>query len=100
MESKTTDGGFNLRLCSTDTRDDVKSFAIETASGALTSKIKGELKRFNDVATVVSKALAEKFGGSWHVIVGKSFGSFITHETSCMVYFFLGQVGFLAFKHG
>ena len=39
-------------------------------------------------------------GGAWHCIVGKHFGSFVTHETKSLCYFFIGHVGFLIFKHG
>ena len=41
-----------------------------------------------------------RYPGAWHVIVGKHFGSFVTHETKSIVYFFVGAVGFLVFKHG
>ena len=97
MESKVA---FNLKVCAADAADDMKSFAVEAASRALMNKLKGDVKRFNEVAMMVSRALAEEYGGAWHVIVGKSFGSFVTHETATLLYFFLGQIGFLAFKHG
>jgi hypothetical protein len=33
-----------------------------------------------DVATAVKVDLSGHFQGAWHVIVGKSFGSYVTHE--------------------
>jgi len=62
--------------------------------------MRGELKRYHEVAQHITEALVEKFGGAWHTIVGKSYGSFVTHEDQNMVYFGLGQVLVLAFKHG
>jgi dynein light chain LC8-type len=41
-----------------------------------------------------------RYPGAWHVVVGTSFGSYVTHEVSSIIYFFVGAVGFLVFKHG
>ena len=30
---------------------------------------------------------------SWHVLVGRNFGCFVTHEASKFIYFYIGQVG-------
>ena len=27
---------------------------------------------------------------NWHVVIGKNFGSFVTHETRCFLYFYVG----------
>mmetsp|Transcript_37390 Transcript_37390/g.57384 ORF Transcript_37390/g.57384 Transcript_37390/m.57384 type:complete len:116 (+) Transcript_37390:135-482(+) len=35
-----------------------------------------------------------------HVIVGRNFGSYVTHETKHFIYFYLGQVAILMFKSG
>ncbi|KAF8354038.1 hypothetical protein PRIPAC_95661 [Pristionchus pacificus] len=35
-----------------------------------------------------------------HCIVGRNFGSYVTHETNYFVYFYLGQVAILLFKSG
>jgi len=37
---------------------------------------------------------------SRHVIVGRNFGSYVTHETKHFIYFYLGQVAVLLFKSG
>ena len=44
----------------------------------------GELKYFKDMALYIKKAIEEKEGGSWHVIVGTSFGSFVSYEHKTM----------------
>ena len=33
-------------------------------------------------------------------IVGRNFGSYVTHETKHFIYFYLGQVAILLFKSG
>ena len=55
------------------------------------------------MALYIKKALEEKedkFGGSWHVIVGTNFGSFVSYETKCVNLFYLEHIGFLMFRHG
>ena len=37
---------------------------------------------------------------TWHCIVGRNFGSYVTHETKHFIYFYLGQVAVLLFKSG
>ena len=35
-----------------------------------------------------------------HAVVGRNFGSYVTHETKHFIYFYLGQVAILLFKSG
>ena len=53
-----------------------------------------------DVAVFLRKEFDKKYGPTWHCIVGKRFGSFVTHETGHHIYFYLGQTAFLLFKTG
>lgn len=38
------------------------------------------------------------YGPAWHCIVGKSFGSFVTHSPGGFLYFSLESFSFLLFK--
>lgn len=38
------------------------------------------------------------YQATWHCIVGRHFGSYVTHEKSCYCYFYVGQMGVLAWK--
>ncbi|CAI0389644.1 unnamed protein product [Linum tenue] len=38
------------------------------------------------------------YGPAWHCIVGSSFGSFVTHSTSCFLYFSMEKLYILVFK--
>jgi dynein light chain LC8-type len=42
----------------------------------------------------------KRWSPHWHVIVGRNFGSFVTHETKNFVFFYLGDHGVLLFKAG
>ena len=53
-----------------------------------------------DVAAFIKKEFDKKYNPTWHVIVGRNFGSYVTHETKHFIYFYLGQVAILLFKSG
>merc|ERR1711966_60438 len=53
-----------------------------------------------DVAAHIKKDFDKKYNPTWHCIVGRNFGSYVTHETKHLIYFYLGQVAILLFKSG
>ncbi|TAQ86566.1 hypothetical protein B7494_g5121 [Chlorociboria aeruginascens] len=44
------------------------------------------------------KQFDDRKGATWHCIVGRNFGSFVTHETKHFIYFYLGHCAILLFK--
>ncbi|CDW85199.1 dynein light chain type [Stylonychia lemnae] len=60
----------------------------------------GELKYFKDMALHIKHEMEKKQQGSWHVIVGTNFGSYVTYEHKGVILFWLENIGFLLFKHG
>eukprot|EP00796_Vickermania_ingenoplastis_P013385 gene13385-9212_t len=78
-----------------DMPEDMQADAIEVALQAM--------EKFNvekDIAAYVKKEFDKKYQPTWHCIVGRNFGSYITHETHCFLYFYFGQVAILLFKSG
>ncbi|BHF64179.1 hypothetical protein AAHC03_04794 [Spirometra sp. Aus1] len=78
-----------------DMDEDVQQSAIETAQQAL--------EKFNiekDIAAHIKKEFDKKHSPTWHCVVGRNFGSYVTHETRHFIYFYLGQVAILLFKSG
>eukprot|EP00438_Fugacium_kawagutii_P008059 Skav223968 [mRNA] locus=scaffold3540:328665:330351:- [translate_table: standard] len=64
--------------------EDMQQDAIDCATQAL--------EKYNiekDIAAFIKK---EKYNPTWHCVVGRNFGSYVTHETKHFVYFYLGQV--------
>ncbi|VDO01001.1 unnamed protein product [Rodentolepis nana] len=53
-----------------------------------------------DIAAHVKKAFDREFGPTWHCIVGRNFGSYVTHEARHFIYFYMGQVAILLYKSG
>ncbi len=49
---------------------------------------------------LVLQEFDKKYNPTWHCIVGRNFGSYVTHETKHFIYFYLGQVAILLFKSG
>ena len=61
------------------------------------------LDKFNiekDIAAYIKKEFDKKYAPTWNCIVGRNFGSYVTHETKHFIYFYLGQVAILLFKSG
>ncbi|VDM25598.1 unnamed protein product [Hydatigera taeniaeformis] len=53
-----------------------------------------------DIAAHVKKAFDREYGPTWHCIVGRNFGSYVTHEARNFIYFYMGQVAILLYKSG
>ena len=64
---------------------------------------KTAMDRFNtekDIANFIKKELDKSHTPFWHCIVGRNFGSYVTHETKHFVYFYIDELAVLAFKAG
>lgn len=78
-----------------DMSEDMQQDAVDCASQAL--------EKFNiekDIAAFIKKEFDKKYTPTWHCVVGRNFGSYVTHETKHFIYFYLGQVAILLFKSG
>ena len=53
-----------------------------------------------DIAATIKKELDATKGGTWNVVIGQSYGSFVSHETKTMSQFFIGNIAFLIWIHG
>eukprot|EP01006_Ploeotia_vitrea_P057705 TRINITY_DN68201_c4_g1_i1.p2 TRINITY_DN68201_c4_g1~~TRINITY_DN68201_c4_g1_i1.p2 ORF type:complete len:104 (-),score=10.30 TRINITY_DN68201_c4_g1_i1:1710-1985(-) len=51
-----------------------------------------------DISTSIKREFEKKHKGTWQCIVGRNFGSFVTHETKAYIYFYHGQMAILLFK--
>jgi dynein light chain LC8-type len=53
-----------------------------------------------DCAEKIKGEFDQRWGPHWHCIVGRNFGSFVTHETKKFIYFYLGDKAVMLFKAG
>uniref|UniRef100_A0A8C6G1N4 Dynein light chain n=1 Tax=Moschus moschiferus TaxID=68415 RepID=A0A8C6G1N4_MOSMO len=58
------------------------------------------LEKYNTEKDIVAHIRKEfnKYNPTWHCIVGRDFGSYVTRESKHFIYFYLGQVAILLFK--
>ncbi|GLV38464.1 cut up [Carabus blaptoides fortunei] len=78
-----------------DMSEEMQQDAVDCATAAL--------EKYNiekDIAAYIKKEFDKKYNPTWHCIVGRNFGSYVTHETRHFIYFYLGQVAILLFKSG
>ncbi|KAI4345397.1 hypothetical protein L6164_012525 [Bauhinia variegata] len=80
---------------SADMMPDMQKEAVDIAVGAFE---KHNVEK--DVAEHIKKEFDKRHGPTWHCIVGRNFGSYVTHETNHFVYFYLDQKAVLLFKSG
>ncbi|KAL1631173.1 Dynein light chain [Neofusicoccum ribis] len=80
---------------SADMTLDMQEQAIEVATEAMQ---KFNIEKLQDIAQYIKKEFDDKRGATWHCIVGRNFGSFVTHETKHFIYFYLGHCAILLFK--
>ncbi|CAG9565643.1 unnamed protein product [Danaus chrysippus] len=78
-----------------DMRRTMQQEAVDCAKQAL-EKFNIE----NDIAAFIKEEFDKKYNPKWHCIVGRNFGSYVTHERDCFIYFYVGPVAFLLFKDG
>ncbi|KAG8234761.1 hypothetical protein J437_LFUL006593 [Ladona fulva] len=78
-----------------DMSEEMQQDAVDCATQAL--------EKFNiekDIAAFIKKEFDKRYNPTWHCIVGRNFGSYVTHETRHFIYFYIGQVAVLLFKSG
>nr|AGC52721.1 cytoplasmic dynein light chain 1 [Spirometra erinaceieuropaei] len=78
-----------------DMSDEMQQRAVEIGQEAL--------DKFNiekDIAAHIKKSFDKEFNPTWHCIVGRNFGSYVTHESKHFIYSYMGQVAILLFKSG
>ncbi|KAL2137916.1 hypothetical protein VTI28DRAFT_7842 [Corynascus sepedonium] len=81
------------QIKSADMTDDMQQEVVEVAQEAM-AKFTIE----KDIAQHIKRTFDERKGPTWHCIVGRNFGSFVTHETKHFIYFYLGHCAILLFK--
>ncbi|CAB3409549.1 unnamed protein product [Caenorhabditis bovis] len=52
----------------------------------------------HDIARHLKVSFDKDYGPDWHCVCGKHFGSFVTFEPECFIYFRIGTTAFMLFK--
>ncbi|XP_058419235.1 dynein light chain 1, cytoplasmic-like isoform X1 [Diceros bicornis minor] len=77
-----------------DMSEEIQQDSVEYATQALKYNIE------KDIVAHTKKEFDKKYNPTWHCIMGTNFGSYMTHETKHLIYFYLGQVAILFFQYG
>jgi len=78
-----------------DMSEEMQDDAVNTALQALD---KYNIEK--DIAAYIKKEFDKKYNPTWHCIVGRNFGSYVTHETKQFIYLSMSPVAILLFKSG
>lgn len=69
-------GGPKATIKNVDMSEDMQQESVDVASAAL--------EKYNiekDIAAQIKKEFDKRYGPTWHVVVGRNFGSYVTHGT-------------------
>ncbi|CAB4284610.1 unnamed protein product [Prunus armeniaca] len=81
----------------TDMPHAMQSHAMELAYKALDLH---EVSDCRSIAHHIKQKFDEAYGSAWHCVVGKNFGSCITHLCGTFIFFHVEMMEFLIFKDG
>ena len=84
-----------IQLKSADMKEEMRQEAFDIARVAFE---KHTMEK--DIAEYIKKEFDKNHGPTWHCIVGRNFGSYVTHETNYFVYFYIDSKAVLLFKSG
>ncbi|CAL9103061.1 uncharacterized protein LOC135674383 [Musa acuminata AAA Group] len=85
----------DVTLKGVDMSDEMRSHACACARAAFQ-----EHTVEKNIAEYIKKEFDAKYGQSWHCIVGRNFGSYVTHEAKHFIYFYMDSKAVLLFKSG
>ncbi|KAF8491577.1 dynein light chain type 1-domain-containing protein [Russula emetica] len=86
-------GGPKAIVKNVDMSEEMQQESVDIASAAL--------EKYNiekDIAAQIKKEFDKRYGPTWHVVVGRNFGSYVTHETKHFIYFYIGSLAILIWK--
>ncbi|CAI0471185.1 unnamed protein product [Linum tenue] len=81
----------------TDMPEEMQGRVLELAYQALDLH---EVSDCQSIAHYIKQKFDEDYGAAWHCVVGKEFGSCITHLRGTFIFFGVEMMEFLIFKDG
>ncbi|XP_059661519.1 uncharacterized protein LOC132307706 [Cornus florida] len=90
--------GLNIRLRSADMPVNMQERALRFTRTLVDETPPNTRPNHTHLARALKKEFDSSYGPAWHCVVGKSFGSFVTHSPGGFVYFSLDSLFILLFK--
>ncbi|KAI0986739.1 hypothetical protein GJ496_008011 [Pomphorhynchus laevis] len=72
---------------------EMKKYVLYISLHAVTN-----LRSEKEIAVEIKKTMDRKFGRAWQCIVGKDFGSFVSHSPQSFMYLYIGKIGILLYR--
>lgn len=78
-----------------DMSDDMAEDAL-----ALSKEAVAKYAMEKDIAKHLKSTFDTRYGPTWQCIVGRNYGSYVTHETQNFIYFYIDKLAILLYKMG
>ena len=82
-----------VNIINTDMTKEMKADAIECAKAAMQ-----KAKTDQDMSIFIKRYFDHTYESAWSVVVGRNFGSFVSHKPTKHIFFYIGEKGFLLFQ--
>ena len=76
-----------------DMSERMQQHAVDCAQHAFQQK-----KILDDIAEIIKTEFDMMYEPTWHCIVGRGMGSYVTHQAKCFIFFHWGEVGILLWR--
>eukprot|EP01033_Poteriospumella_lacustris_P007621 gene7621-5479_t len=86
-------GGESKMICDMDDHSDMKHDAFTVVAAALETNTEEK-----DISKHVKTFFDQKYGPTWHCIVGSDFRAFVTHESKHFIFFYIGKTAICLYK--
>ena len=73
--------------------DKMQQHAVDCISFAFQSK-----RVLDDIAEIIKTEFDTMYLPTWHCVVGRGMGSYVTHESKCYIMAYWGEVGILLWR--
>lgn len=96
MSVSTGAGGQGKMICDMDDHGihgEMKNDALSVAAVA----IEGNQEE-KDISKHIKTYFDQKYGPTWHCIVGSDFRAFVTHESKHFIFFYVGKTAICLYK--
>mmetsp|Transcript_40909 Transcript_40909/g.41785 ORF Transcript_40909/g.41785 Transcript_40909/m.41785 type:complete len:99 (-) Transcript_40909:22-318(-) len=98
MATVNSGGGGNKIICDMDdhgVHGEMRNDAMNIAAVALEANPEEK-----DISRHIKTYFDQKYGPTWHCIVGSDFRAFVTHEAKHFIFFYIGKTAICLYKAG
>lgn len=78
---------------SCDMSESMQQHAVDCVSFAFTQR-----RVLDDIAEIIKTEFDTMYLPTWHCVVGRGLGSYVTHESKCFIFLYWGEVGILLWR--